>query len=699
MSNSPVVKKILVLAANPVDMDRLRLNQEVQEIEEKIQRSRLRDQFQVIVKWAVRTGDLQRIFLDEKPQIVHFCGHGRGEEGLVLENVSGKSQVVPTQALSDLFGLLQESIECVLLNACYSKVQAEAIHQHISCVIGMTDAILDRTALKFSASFYRAIGAGESYKKAYEFGCNEIDLENIPGGQAPIIHIKAKPLKSQIFISYKRDETFDESIVSEIQRELGDTHEVIIDRLMEIGTRWAEWIDQEIRQSDFLIVLLSEASAHSEMVLEEIEKARYWEERQGHPKILPIRLNYKGALGYPLSAYLNHINWFLWRGETDTPQLIEELQRAIVKGTLAVSMIESLEVGEEPRVTATIQPPQPAAQPLEKPDQGTMKPDSPFYVIRDADQAALSAIEEEGVTITIRGSRQMGKSSLLNRTMAAARARDKQIAYFDFQLFDQTTLSSSDHFFRAFCTLMTDELGLEDRIEDYWQRPIGNSQCCTRYVVDHVLKQLSQPLVLAMDEVEKVFCGNFQSSDFFGMLRSWHNNRATNSLWQRLDLVLVISTEPYQLIENLNQSPFNVGERVDLQDFTAEQVVDLNQRHGSPFNSAQLQRLMNLLSGHPYLVRKALYLVASGQSTVESFFNKAVAEDGAFADHLKYYLSRLSKQEELRRGMVQIIQNRTCPNEEVFSRLQGIGLVKRMDHLVVPRCQLYTQYFQERLRG
>ena len=94
------------------------------------------------------------------------------------------------------------------------------------------------------------------------------------------------------------------------------------------------------------------------------------------------------------------------------------------------------------------------------------------------------------------------------------------------------------------------------------------------------------------------------------MLRSWHNSRASAPIWKQLDLALVTSTEPYQLIGNLNQSPFNVGTQIELMDFTLEQVADLNHRHGAPLHSDQIQECMVLFGGQPYLVRRALYLVA-----------------------------------------------------------------------------------------
>jgi CHAT domain len=131
------VKKILILSAHPTDGKPLRLDKEVREIQAGLERAKSRDKFEIISKWAVRPEDLRRSLLDYEPEIVHFSGHGAGNQGLVLENDAGQGQLVTTEALTRLFGLFKHKIECVLLNACYSEVQAEAIFQHIGCVVGI----------------------------------------------------------------------------------------------------------------------------------------------------------------------------------------------------------------------------------------------------------------------------------------------------------------------------------------------------------------------------------------------------------------------------------------------------------------------------------------------------------------------------------------------------------------------------------
>ncbi|NET32710.1 MAG: TIR domain-containing protein [Cyanothece sp. SIO1E1] len=503
----------------------------------------------------------------------------------------------------------------------------------------------------------------------------------------------------RVFISYKRSVTPDESVALAIFQALRSAHQVFIDQTMLVGTRWAERIETEIRQSDFLITLLSEQSVNSEMVKGEIETAHHLAKQQGgKPVILPVRLDYLEPFQYPLSAYLNGINWALWQGDGDTPRLIEELLQVIAGGEPPIEVNMPQIEPPPPRQPTGIPQPSPSAQPgwLEMPE-GTMDPESDFYVERSSDPMALETMQRQGVTITIKGPRQMGKSSLLIRTMQAAVAAGKRVAFLDFQLFDKTALTSADQFFPQFCAWLTDELELEDRVEEYWRRPLGNSQRCTRYVGRYLLKELGSPLVLAMDEVESIFDTQFRT-DFFSMLRSWHNQRATNATWKKLDLTLVTSTEPYQLIDDLNQSPFNVGQVIELADFTAVQVHDLNQKHGSPLRSKQEQQLMGLVNGHPYLVRRALYLVASGRMAVAELFEKATADRGPFGDHLRYHLFRMYDKQELVRGLLQVIRNRTCPDERVFFRLRGAGLVRRAEQAVLPRCRLYAEYFQEHLR-
>ncbi|MBE9215961.1 CHAT domain-containing protein [Plectonema cf. radiosum LEGE 06105] len=183
------VKTILILAANPKTTSSLRLDEEVREIDALLQRAKQREQFEIKQRWAVRVRDVSQALLDFEPQIIHFSGHGTGEDGLALEDKTGNVQLVETLALAQLFKLFAKTIECVVLNACYSEVQAQGIAQHIPYVIGMKKEISDKASIEFAIGFYAALGAGKSIEFAYKNGCNAIQMAKLAEHLIPTLKI------------------------------------------------------------------------------------------------------------------------------------------------------------------------------------------------------------------------------------------------------------------------------------------------------------------------------------------------------------------------------------------------------------------------------------------------------------------------------------------------------------------------------
>lgn len=191
-------KKILILAANPKQTSRLRLDEEVRDIKEGLRLSQQRDKFILQQEWAVRPRDVRRAVLDFRPNIIHFSGHGAGSTGLSFEDETGKEKLVTSVALAGLFGQFAKQVECVVLNACYSEEQASAIAQHIDYVIGMNAAIGDKAALEFAVGFYDALVGYDSRYDTYsriEFSfniaCNAIQFTGVSGDSIPIM--KKKP--------------------------------------------------------------------------------------------------------------------------------------------------------------------------------------------------------------------------------------------------------------------------------------------------------------------------------------------------------------------------------------------------------------------------------------------------------------------------------------------------------------------------
>ncbi len=190
-------KTILVLAANPQSTAHIRLDQEVHDIEVGLKLSPSSDKLVLHQRQAVRLKDIRRALLEYNPSVVHFCGHGT-QSGIVIEDETGNALVVEPNALADLFRLFKESIQCVLLNACFSLPQAKAINQHIKYVIGMNDKIGDKAAIEFAVGFYDAFGADRHVEDAYEFGRNAIQLYNLAGDLIPVLLTRSSASPQQL---------------------------------------------------------------------------------------------------------------------------------------------------------------------------------------------------------------------------------------------------------------------------------------------------------------------------------------------------------------------------------------------------------------------------------------------------------------------------------------------------------------------
>jgi hypothetical protein len=188
---APSQRTILLLAANPKGTPHLRLDEEAREIERALERAKNRDQFRLVMKWAVTDDDLRRALLDYEPEIVHFSGHGSGADGLNFEDNQGFVHEIPGEALARLFSLFVGKVKCVVMNACYSEAQADAIVQHVKYVVGMRQVIGDEAAIKFAVGFYDSVGAGGDVETAFKFGQSAIDLANLPEDQTPVLKKKS----------------------------------------------------------------------------------------------------------------------------------------------------------------------------------------------------------------------------------------------------------------------------------------------------------------------------------------------------------------------------------------------------------------------------------------------------------------------------------------------------------------------------
>lgn len=185
---------ILLLSADPTNASRLRIGEELREIQEKLQLAKLRERFLLHQRMSVRPTDISQALLDIQPYIVHFSGHGTVSGALCFEDRVGEIHPIMPEALAALFEQFANYVNCVLLNSCYSEAQAVAIAKHIDYVIGMNQAIGDSAAISFAVGFYQALGAGRTIEEAYRLGCVQIRLHGIPEHLTPVI-ISKKTVK------------------------------------------------------------------------------------------------------------------------------------------------------------------------------------------------------------------------------------------------------------------------------------------------------------------------------------------------------------------------------------------------------------------------------------------------------------------------------------------------------------------------
>ena len=328
---------------------------------------------------------------------------------------------------------------------------------------------------------------------------------------------------------------------------------------------------------------------------------------------------------------------------------------------------------------------------------GTLRISDPFYVERDGDHRIHKQMAKNGSTVIIRASHQTGKSSLLARGLNSVSSKTN-VVRIDLQGFEREVLESENSFYKHFARTIIKRLKLDtSALESIWREDISPLTKLTDLMQDYILTEVTRQIVLAVDEADKLILTPYRE-DFFGLLRSWHNNRAYGDPWNRLNLVLVISTEPSALVSSMNQSPFNVGDDVYLDDFSYQQVYWLNKIHGEPIKGSDFEAFFELLNGHPYLTRKALYLLVSKHWKFQELIKNAAQDDGPFSDHIRSQFRVLFDDRQLRKSFAEVIEQKHSDDMGSLSRLLQAGLIKGKGETYNCRCKMYNNYFASRFR-
>ena len=337
---------------------------------------------------------------------------------------------------------------------------------------------------------------------------------------------------------------------------------------------------------------------------------------------------------------------------------------------------------------------------------GPVPLNSSFYIARPPiEELAYKEISQPGSLVRIKAPRRMGKSSLLLRIIAHAEQADYKIVSLDFQEADDAVYASLDKFLRWLCANVSRQLNLKPMLDEYWDEDMGSKVSCSIYFEAYLLGQIDSPIVIALNEVNRVFEHPNIAQDFLPLLRFWHERAKRDEMFQKLRLVVVHSTEIYVPL-HINQSPFNVGLPIKLPELNLEQVQELALRHGLDWaegkgGAQRLAPLVELLGGHPYLIRIALYHLCQGELTLDELLLEAPTQTGIFSDHLRSYLTTLREEPELTAALKQVVTtNGSVRLEPLLAyKLDSMGLVKLDGDECTISCELYRQYFASQNLG
>ncbi len=331
--------------------------------------------------------------------------------------------------------------------------------------------------------------------------------------------------------------------------------------------------------------------------------------------------------------------------------------------------------------------------------EGQVPLNSPFYVERPlVDAECYQLVLQPGVLLRIKAPRRMGKSSLMARILHQGSLQNYKTVSLSFEIAEKAVFQSLDTFLRWFCASVAFGLGLPNRLDDYWDNLFGSNISCKIYFEQYLLEQITEPVVLGLDDVDYLFQYPDLAAEFFGLLRTWHEEAKNRDIWQKLRLVVAHAVEVYIPL-NINRSPFNVGVPIELQPFTQEQVQDLCQRHELDLSNQEVESLFDLVGGNPYLLRLALYYICHENLTLEQVVQTSLSSPGIYSDHLQGQLLSLEREPELLVALTQAVNSQTPVEFELITafKLQSMGLINLQDNKATISCKLYLNYFRERL--
>ena len=325
-----------------------------------------------------------------------------------------------------------------------------------------------------------------------------------------------------------------------------------------------------------------------------------------------------------------------------------------------------------------------------------------LYIRPSIIENCYKEILNSGALIRIKAPWKMGKTSLMSELLKYGEKQGYRTIALNLRLAEKSDFDSLDKFLQWLCTTIAAmaKLTQSQSIDDYWQNQLGNSKVkCMRYIEDYLLSEYS-PIILALDDLDLIFPYPEIAGDFLGMLRIWHEEAKTKEDWRKLRLILS-HTEVYMPLD-INQSPFNTGMCIELPELDSEAVLDLAKQYGLNMDSSQVDQLMDIVRGHPYLITLAFERILREDLTLEDLLKTACTEAGIYGVHLRKLQRYLQNYPKLAEVFDQVVQAEkpvelTSGLFKNNDKLYDLGLLRREDNCVLPGLKLYREYFRHRL--
>ncbi|MBV6625913.1 MAG: AAA-like domain-containing protein [Rivularia sp. (in: Bacteria)] len=327
--------------------------------------------------------------------------------------------------------------------------------------------------------------------------------------------------------------------------------------------------------------------------------------------------------------------------------------------------------------------------------------EEPFIERPNIESYCYQEISKPGALLRIHAPLQFGKTELMSRVIEYALSEKYRTVVLNLRDAVTEDFQNLDNFLQWFIVSISETLQIEQSVEEHWHKSLGNCKIkCRTYFEKYILPR-DNPIVITLDELDKLFPHEEIAGEFLGVLRTWHEYAKTKPIWQQLRL-LILHREVYNQI-NINQSPFNTGTEIKLTDFNSEQVESLANKYKLNWGNTQVKQLMAMVGGHPYLIKKAIEEISRQGTTLENLLKSAPTASGCYRTHLERHLRYLQSNTKLLDIFKEIvlsdytIQINTDIALDDAVKLYDCGLVELSNNSVSPRYQLYRLYFQERL--